>query len=392
MVLSKKKIYPYLILIACAGLVAGTYGLVNIQGLFFDSISEDLNIGKGATAMYVTIIHISGALFAPIGVSLRNKYSIRKILIVSGALVVSALCLIPRCNSIYIIYICAFVVGTGQGIYGHAMAVELINKWFNKASTFVSVALCASGLFGTVFSPIIVNSIIKSGWRKAYYIFAIFLIAVLLYSIIVIEDKPNKDEITVEKKLQEKAICKETIFLSFFSLLGSSVASFGGYLLGYSQELGISMSDGALLSSAMSMGNLLLKLMFGVLCDIIGGFKTSLVGVSFIGIGAIILVLSPSNVTLLVFGAFLLGASYSASGVLTSAICKELFGKRNVSKYYATITSLAVINSFSSTLIGFVYDASGSYKPSIIGLTIAICISILLVRLAFITRRKKVNS
>lgn len=379
-------------LIACAGLVAGTYGLVNIQGLFFDSISEDLNIGKGATAMYVTIIHISGALFAPIGVSLRNKYSIRKILIVSGLLVVGALCIIPLCHSIYLIYACAFIVGTGQGIYGHAMAVELINKWFNKASTFVSVALCASGLFGTVFSPIIVDSIIKSGWRNAYYIFAIFLFVVLVYSIIVIEDKPNKDEVITDKKQKERVICKETIFLSFFSLLGSSVASLGGYMLGYSNEIGISMSEGALLSSAISMGNLILKLIFGVLCDIIGGFKSSLVGVSFIVIGATILTLSPTNVTLLIIGAFLLGAAYSASGVFTSAICKELFGKNNVSKYYATITSLAVINSFSSTLIGFVYDASGSYKPSIVGLTVLICISLILVKYAFITRRKKVNS
>ena len=389
MVLSKRKIYPYLLLIACAGLVAGTYGLVNIQGLFFDSISKDLNIGKGTTAMYVTIIHMSGALFAPIGVDLRDKYSIRKILFVSGALVVGALCTIPKCSSIYIIYICAIVVGIGQGIYGHAMAVELIHKWFDKPSTFVSLALCASGLFGTVFSPIIVDAIISFGWRKAYYIFAIFLIIVLIYSIIVIEDGPN--EVIIQNAQQEKNICKETIFLSFFSLLGSSIASLGGYLLSYSSEIGISMSEGALLTSAMSMGNLILKLVFGVLCDIIGGYKTSLIGVSFIVIGAIILVLSSTNVTLLIFGAFLLGASYSVSGVLTSAICKELFGKQNVSKYYATITSLAIINSLSSTLIGFAYDASGSYKPSIISLTCAICVSLLLIRLVY-SARKKANS
>mgnify|MGYP003311830083 CR=1 FL=1 len=389
--LSKKKIYPYLVLIACAGLVAGTYGLVNIQGLFFDSISADLNIGKGVTAMYVTIIHISGSIFAPVGVSLRNKFSIRTILLITGILVVSALCIIPLAHSIYIIYLCAFIVGSGQGIYGHAMAVELINKWFEKASTFVSIALCASGIFGTVFSPIIVNSIIESGWRNAYYIFAIFLAVVLVYSIIVIEDKPTNIETKVDNKAQEKIICKETIFLSFFSLIGSSIAAISGYLLGYSGEIGLSMSDGALLSSAMSMGNLLLKLLFGVLCDILGGFKTSLIGASFIVIGAAILIISPLNVTLLIIAAFLLGATHSVSGVLTSAICIDLFGKRNVSKYYATITSLAMISSFSSTLIGFIYDASGSYKPSIAGFSVAICISLILVRFAFIIRNKKIN-
>lgn len=392
MVLSKKKIYPYLVLIACAGLVAGTYGLVNIQGLFFDSISEDLNIGKGVTAIYVTIIHISGALFAPIGVNLRNKYSIRMILLVTGLFVVSSLCLISLAHSIYQIYVYALIVGAGQGIYGHAMAVELINKWFNKAATFVSIALCASGIFGTIFSPIIVNSIVKYGWRKAYLIFAIFLAVVLIYSIIVIDDKPDRNKATIQKKKETKIICKETVFLSFFSLLGSSVSSIGGYLLGYSSEIGISMSDGAILSSAISMGNMILKLLFGVLCDVLGGFNTSLIAIVFVSIGASILVASPSSIMILTIGAFLLGAAYSASGVLTSAMCRELFGKDNVSKYYATITSLAVINSFSSTVIGFVYDISGSYKPSIAGFTIAICVSLILVKYAFITKKKKVSS
>lgn len=385
--LSKKKIYPYLVLIACAGLVAGTYGLVNIQGLFFDSISEDLNIGKGMTAIYVTIIHISGALFAPVGVKLRNKFSIRFILLVTGIFVVSALCLIPLSHSIYLIYVLAFIVGAGQGIYGHAMAVELINKWFKKAATFVSIALCASGIFGTVFSPIIVNSIIASGWRKAYYIFAIFLAVVLLYSIITIEDKPEKNK-EIVKKEETKQICRETIILSFFSLLGSSISAIGGYLLGYSSEIGISMANGALLSSAISMGNLVLKLVFGVLCDFIGGLKTSFIAIVFVSIGATILVVSPSNIVILTIGAFLLGAAFSASGVLTSSMCAELFGKENVSKYYATITSLAVINSFSSTVIGFVYDISGSYKPSIAGFSIAICISLLLVKYVFVIRKK----
>ena len=376
-----------MVLIACAGLVAGTYGLVNIQGLFFDSISEDLNIGKGMTAIYVTIIHISGALFAPVGVKLRNKFSIRFILLVTGIFVVSALCLIPLSHSIYLIYVLAFIVGAGQGIYGHAMAVELINKWFKKAATFVSIALCASGIFGTVFSPIIVNSIIASGWRKAYYIFAIFLAVVLLYSIITIEDKPEKNK-EIVKKEETKQICRETIILSFFSLLGSSISAIGGYLLGYSSEIGISMANGALLSSAISMGNLVLKLVFGVLCDFIGGLKTSFIAIVFVSIGATILVVSPSNIVILTIGAFLLGAAFSASGVLTSSMCAELFGKENVSKYYATITSLAVINSFSSTVIGFVYDISGSYKPSIAGFSIAICISLLLVKYVFVIRKK----
>lgn len=386
---TKKRIYQYLLLISCAGLVAITFGLVNIQGLFFDSISETLGIGKGITAFYVTIIHISGALFAPIGVSLRKKYSIRKIILVDGLLVLSGLMLIPRAKAIWQIYICAFVIGTGQGVYGHAMVVELINRWFAKASTAIGISMCASGLFGSIFSPIIVNGILKYGWQKAYYIFAICVFVVLLYSFIVIKDKPVND---LEEEKDENdtttIINKDIIFVACFYLFTSSMASMSNYILGYSVDIGLSMSQGASLSSILNLGNLFLKLILGVLCDVLGGLKAATIAYSLITIGSLSLLFIPaSNYFILFVGTFLLGATFAGSNVLTSSICRDLFGKDKVGKVYATITSLSVISAFSSTIIGFVYDLTSSYKYSIAGMEILITVALILVYNSFKKKR-----
>ena len=385
---NRKEIYPYLVLIACAGLIATTFGLVNIQGLFFDSISNDLGIGKASTAFFVTLIHISGAIFAPAGVKLRDKFSIRQILLVDGLAVTLSLMLIPSCNAIWQIYVLAFIIGTGQGIYGHTMVVELINRWFKRAGTAVGVAMCASGIYGSVFSPIIVNSIVKYGWRKAYYIFAMSLAVVLIYSFIVIKDKPG--DVIKKAKNNEKVntICIETFYVATFYLFTSSMASFGSYMLGFATDIGLSMNQGAGLSSAINMGNLLLKLLFGFLCDEIGGYRTSLLAFGMITLGSAILIFVPAQMyTVLALGSFLLGATFAGSNVLTSSICRNMFGKEKVSYYYATITSLSVISAFSSTVIGGVYDISGSYKYSILGFEILIGIALVLVKKAF--KRKK---
>lgn len=384
----KKKIYPYLLLISCAGLIAITYGLINIQGLFFDSISEELQIGKGITAFYVTIVHISGAIFAPVGVYLRTKYSVRKIILFDGLIVLASLLIMPRVTSVWQIYICAFAIGTGQGIYGHTMVVELINRWFKKASTAIGISMCASGIFGSIFSPIVVNSIVNNGWRNAYYIFAICTAIVLIYSFIVIDDKPNREMSIVKENKKERVICKEMIYIACFYLFTSSMASMSNYILGYSLDIGLTMNQGAVLSSVLNAGNTILKLILGVLCDAFGGLKAAIFAYGTITFGVLSLLFVPaSKYVLLIIGTFLLGSTFAGSNVLTSAICRDMFGKENVGKYYAAITSLSVISAFSATIIGFVYDVTNSYKYSIIGMHILITVALVLVYISFKRKR-----
>jgi len=387
--LSNKKIYPYLILVACFGLIAITFGLANIQGLFFDSISSELNIGKGTTSFYVTLIHVSGALFATFGLKLRNRLSIRNVLLINGILVLGALIYIPRATSIWQIYVCAFLIGIGQAAYGHTMVVELINRWFNKTSMALGIAMCASGVFGSLFSPIIVNRIVNMGWREAYYIFAIIVGIVLTYCFIVIEDKPQEIIQTTKKKFKSRIFEKETLFVASFYIFTASMTSIGSYLLGFSTDIGLSMIQGATLSSVISVGNIISKLIFGGLCDRIGGFKTSLIAYASISVGSVILVLCPANMyPLLIVGTLLLGASFAGSNVLTFSICRDMFGKDEVGVYYSSITSLSIISAFSSTVIGYVYDFTGSYKYSIIGFEILIGVALLLVNKAFNIRKR----
>lgn len=383
-----KKIHQYLVLVACFGLIAITFGMVNIQGLFFDSISSDLNIGKGTTSIYVVLIQMSGSILAPLGYKLRNKFSIRQIIVGCGIIVLAGLFILPRCTQIWQMYICGLLIGVGQAIYGSPMVVELINKYFDKPSTFVGIAMCGSGVYGMILSPIIVNSIVNNGWRNAYLIFAVCVLAVLIYSYVVIDDKPNTDSII--NKSNEKLINKETIYISTIYVFFSYMAAMGGYLLSFGTDIGLSMVQGAALSSAISIGNLILKLFFGILCDNIGGFKTLVLSFVLVTFGVLILVFIPSEMYyLILFGTILLGSSFAGSNVLIQGVCKELYGANNVSKYYATITSLASLQALGSALIGFTYDLTSSYNYALIGINALMGISVILIYLAF--KSKKIN-
>jgi len=389
----KNEYYPYLILLASCGLVAVTFGIINTQGLFFESMCADLGVGKGTLSLYITINFLVAApLSSSICPKIRAKYPIKLVLTISSVVMLIFLLLLPTFKSVYLFYLFGVVLGAGTGFYGHTLAVELINNWIEKSGTATGIALSASGVFGTLFSPLAVSLINQYGWRKAYYVYALIYAIVMIYAIVVIKKSPDDKQVVVKQKVKEKsALNKDVLMLGVFYLAGGAITAMGTYMLPYCLSLGLSSSQGAMMSSSLNAGNLILKLILGFLSDKIGGFKTAVVNFIFITIGVIALLFCNSNMyIILLIGAFFLGSCYGSSNVTMQGICKDLFGRENVAKYYSALNIFSLISAFSTTLVGYSYDLFNTYKYAIIFLEISLAIGLLLILLeAKLLKNKK---
>jgi len=377
-----KKVYPYLILIASCGLVAITFGIINTQGLFFESMCADLGVGKGTLSLYVTLnFLIAAPLSSTICPKIRAKYPIKLVLIISGAVMLVFLLLVPLFHNVYLFYLFGLVLGAGTGFYGHTLAVEVLNNWFENSGTVTGIALSASGIFGTLFSPLAVSLINSYGWRKAYYSYAIIYAIIMVFAILVIKRSPDEKEAIVKTKVKEKsALNKDTLMLSVFYLAGGAITAMGTFMLPYSLSLGLTSAQGAMMSSALNAGNLLLKLVIGYLSDKIGGFKAAAANFIFITIGVIALLFCNSEMyIILLIGSFFLGSCYGASNVSMQGICKDLFGRENVAKYYSALNIFSLVSAFATTLVGYSYDIFNTYKYAIIFLEIALAIGLFMI-------------
>lgn len=353
-------------MISCCGLIAVTFGFVNTQGLFIDYIAEDLNVGRGVVSLYVTINFIVAAVLAPtLGSKLRDKYNIKIILIVSGLIMFAFYLLFPLFNNIYLFYLFGFVFGATTGIFGNTMVVPLLNEWFEKAGTPIGIALAFSGVFSAIYSPLAVSLIDKFGWRRAYYSYAVIFFIVIVYSIIVISNSSDEKRVV---QIKEKSPLNKELFLVYgFYIGGSMITTIGNYMLSYALSIGLNSNQGSLLVSVVSIGNLLLKIFFGLLVDRIGGIKTAFINAIFVFVGVFgLLLLDSKAYILLVIASFFLGASYACANVISQGICADLFGKKNVGRTYATLSIGSIISSFSSTIFGLVYDFSNSYYYAIV--------------------------
>ena len=400
----KKTSYHWLVLICCCGLITITFGLNNITGLFFTSIAADLGCGIGQASMFLSVVNIVSGFAGPYCAMLRKKVNLRLTMLAGLILAICCYVGVYFAHSIYLLYFYAAVIGICNGLYGSTLVVELINNWFEKMnSTAVGIAMAFSGVAGAVLSPIMTSLIANKGWRISYLMaFSLLVIIFLVPSLFILRSTPKElgmsrfgeeekgiiDDQAKEKQ-KVKVFCPEMLLIALFPVVGACITSIGAHMAVYASTIGLTEAKGAVLVSTIMCGNLSSKVLLGLISDRFGPkISVFLTFVLTIG-GLVILLLVPSSIfILLIAGAFIMGFSYAAGNVIAQGLCQIMFGKEQSADYFAWLNvPILCVSALNTSLIGFVYDACGSYKPSIIVLGSLFILSYILVLAAYKRKR-----
>ena len=175
-----------LLLIAMCGLMAGSGGLtVNVAGLFFNPISEELSIGRGDVSLGMTICNLV-ASFAGLAIAkVIRSDNFKRAVTIGSAVTVASTVLLGLCSSVLPMYLLHAVRGLSTGFVGMILVTMMINSWFQANNGLItSIAMGFSGLASAVFSPVLSAVIQSSGWRMTYFVSAV-LIALFSVPVIV---------------------------------------------------------------------------------------------------------------------------------------------------------------------------------------------------------------
>ena len=129
------------------------------------------------------------------------------------------------------------------------------------------------------------------------------------------------------------------------------------------------------MSSGM-VGNIISKLIIGVLSDHLGAIKATVTMIIANTVG-IILLMWGSTAWLLIIGAFLFGSCYSIGAVALPLLTKYFFGIDNYARVFPKISFASNLGAaISLSMVGYIYDFFGSYLYAfIIALAmIAVCV------------------
>ena len=116
--------------------------------------------------------------------------------------------------------------------------------------------------------------------------------------------------------------------------------------------------------SLTMIGNISTKLLIGIISDRFGPIRASVIMIVTNMISLVLMMagMPGANSWILMTGSFVFGSIYAVGAVGLPLLTRYFFGQENYSIAYAKIGFLTSVGSSSSlTLIGYLYDFTGTY-------------------------------
>lgn len=387
----KKNKKHWLVVAILCGFTACFSIPINLSGVFLSPVATELGFQRGDFSFHATLTLFISAIVSLYVPRLMEKIPLKYILILAALLSGIPNIMMGFADKLWEFNLWGSVRGVGVGLISMVPVAIIINHWFHKHHGMItSIVLSFSGLSGALMTPVFANLIEQFGWRNSYFISGVVIIILLLPGILIpftvnpasegleplgAEEVLSEDLRTKGLHLAEKLFDKKVLFaLMLVAVLHTAITGLGQHFPGFSEANGHGASVGALMLSVAMVGSILFKMMVGAISDRLNAVTANLLMIT-ISLVSVALFISKPGPTLLLVAAFFFGAAFSIPAVGLPLLTKELLGKHYFNKVFPIISfGLATSGAVSISLIGYLFDFSGSYTLALllaIGINVA---------------------
>ncbi|HEY7787105.1 MAG TPA: MFS transporter [Casimicrobiaceae bacterium] len=248
--------------------------------------------------------------------------------------------------------------------------------WFVRRRG-IAVAIFASGnyLAGTVWPPIVEHFIGANGWRTTYVGIAIFCMAAMLPLTLLLRRKPPLSDnagapVAVRTNspqslgLSSNALQTLLIIAGLACCVAMSMPQV--HLVAYCSDLGYGPARGAQMLSLMLACGIVSRLVFGGICDRIGGLRTLLLGSTLQGIALLLFLPFNGLVSLYVISA-LFGLFQGGIVPAYAIIVREYFSRAEAGARVAIVITATLFGmALGGWMSGEIFDLTGSYRAAFV--------------------------
>lgn len=343
-----------------------------------------------------------------------KKFDIRAVLLVGTIVTVGTFALMSTFTKLSQWYLAGIVLGISTGIIWFLPAPVMLGNWFRKHLGIAMGASTASAyIAGMAMNPVISKVFVKNwGWSGSYLAIAAISLVISLCVIFLVRMKPEDkgmaplgaDDVEAMKALAAKYAspaanagvdAKRAFRSSAFVLiviaeaLVAYNATHMNVLGNFGKQIGLEANFGFIVS-AILLGGIILRFLYGFLNDKIGLKKTILTGVVVEIIGFLTLIYADNKniVPVAFFGAFLIGSMSAISGTINPILVRQAFGGKNFSAIYGRVVGIvALFGSLAAVAVPAIADI---FNYSItFALAIVFCLVICLSAFSALKKSKK---
>ena len=373
---TKSSSRPWLVFIGCCVLSLVGFGLiVNTPGLYFTVLGETLNVSRTQIALASSIMAIAGAVTMLFAGKVMKMLDSRILISVCIAGVAALFLAQSFFNAVWQFYISFALMGILYIIPISLAPSVLLANWFeSKLGMVMGIALGLSGIGGTIFNPVVSWFITNLGWQTSYRLTALIRPDEAkgeqayghIVSAAVADDAQAAGELPgIESK---KAYRTPTfVLLVLVSVLLQIVAALVQHVSSHEIAHGLTLEQGALVVSGIMFGAAIGKATIGILLDYLKP-ELTIVIYSAIGLAGWGLMAVATTPTPAIAAGFMAGLGQGIVLVALPWVIRKSFGQRDYSEILSIVSMFgAVASAIAVTAHGAVFDATGSYVPSLVG-------------------------
>lgn len=376
---------------------------MNTMGLFFTAVSQDMGFSVGGISLYKTIAGLSSCILLPFVGRVLYRFDTRVTL--SGSAVVMAACTaaMGSFRELWQWYIAAFVLGLASAMLLMTSEPIILANWFHeKLGVAIGISAAFSGLMGMICNIAIERVIFLLGWRMGYCVTAaVSALMILPMTLFVVRLEPSmagcepygtreKADAVQERPLPMGRKTRLLLLAGLFLAAGATMfcVGFSAQIVTYSISMGKTMATGAFLVSCSMIANAAGKVLLGEISDA-KGLKWAC-GAGFGFCIPAFLLLQSDTIGAMTAGCLLYGAGMSLSVITPPLLTRKFFRGEAYPRAFSLVMMLATLaSSFSTGILGWMYDISGSYSSGLT-LCIGMCIVFLLLCGAMLAVYRKI--
>ena len=375
--------HAWLILAACFMLNGALMGVLdNTYGLFYSPVCTEFGWNLSSFTAHRILYGLTAAASLIFADKVYRRFPMKAVIsvLLTGYAVSAAAFGLQ--NSLAGFYIMSVIQGACGGLILYLPVPVLLNNWFiKKKGLALGLSASATGLFGAVVNPILNDIIMRAGWRTGYFARgAMALVIGLPLVLLFVRETPEScglkpygagDDPAESSESGPAAKTQIYEYRLYRYILVIAIAMTANFAVAYVQHLsnfaivsGLGAETGATFAALAMVGNMVGKWLVGFSLDRFGVKKTMICVFVLIFTAMAVLSFGTGAAFFLYPASLLLGLSTTFTSVFVPAAINSFAGSERFGKIMSRAsTGMMVAQAFSPTIVGLIYDGSGSYSP-----------------------------
>ena len=354
------------------------------KSLFIVPVTEALGIDRSTYSWNDSCRFISTSIVNIFFGTLMNHFGPRKLIAAGFAALAASSLLYSFATNVFMIYLGGCLLGIGLSWTTTTMVGSVVNRWcFEKKGTIMGAILAANGLGGAlatqIISPIIES---KAGYRRAYLVVAIILLAVGTLVTVLFRDKPKESQSSnhdIKKHSNKKdaheglefAKAKKKAFFYIacvcIFVTGLVLQGITGVAAAHLKDSGLDAGFVATVLSCHSLALAFFKFATGIIYDKFGLRVTTgiccLTSVLVMIFLALVTNSALGMIFAVIYGIFS-ALALPLETIMLPIYASDLFGERSFNQVLGIFVSVNTAGyALGAPLINMCFDVFGSYTP-----------------------------